>query len=150
MAEPPTVTGFQYREEPVASEVDLANRFGEPVWVPAEWPVGLNPPEFLYMFPPPGESHGDAHHFRSNYQLRSVTDGQLLVVDGHRRRPGNLESSLLPLEGERFETWTRPADRSPHIVVRAPVWDVHVLGSVSFDTALSVARGLVQVAVTDQ
>jgi hypothetical protein len=146
VAEPPTITGFQFREETVASGFELADRFGEPVWVPAEWPVGLNPPQLLFMSLPPGGSHDDAHHFRSHYQLRSITDGQLLVVSGHRRRPGNLEHALLPLEGERFETWTRPVGQKPHIVIRAPLWDVHVWGSVTFDTTRSVARGLVQVA----
>lgn len=144
MSEPPTVSGFEYRES-LSSEIDLANRFGEPVWAPAEWPVGLNPPEFLFMLLPPGESRENVRHFRLNYQLRSMTDGQLLVVSGHRRRAGNLESGLLPLDEERFETWTCPPDQSPHIVVRAPVWDVHVLGSAAFDTGLSVARGLVRV-----
>ena len=148
MVEPPTVTGFQFREEPVASEADLADRLGEAVWVPAEWPVDLNPPEILLMLPPPGQSHDDTYHLRSHYQLRSMTDGQLLVVSGHRRRPGHLESGLRPLEGERFETLTRPADQRPHIVVLAPVWDVHVTGSVTADMALSVARSLVPVSMT--
>ena len=150
MVEPPTVTGFQFREEQVASVADLADRFGEPVWVPAEWPVDLNPPQILLMLPPPGQSHGDTYHLRSHYQLRSMTDGQLLVVSGHRRRPGNLESGLRPLEGEGFETLARPADQRPHIVVRAPVWDVHVMGSVTVDMALFVARSLVPVTMTGQ
>jgi hypothetical protein len=150
VAEPPTVTGFQYREEPVASEVELADRLGEAVWVPAEWPVALNPPEILLMLPPPGQIHDDTAHLRSHYQLRSMTNGQLLVVSGHRRRPGNLESGLRPLEGEQFETLSRPADQRPHILVRAPVWDVHVVGSVTVDMALSVARSLVPVSVTGQ
>ena len=46
---------------------------------------------------------------------------------------GHLESGLLPVEGEQFVTLTRPADQPPHVVVRAPVWDVHVTGSVSPD-----------------
>lgn len=150
MAEPPTVSGFQFREDPVASEVDLADRLGEPIWVPAEWPVRHNPPELLVMLPRHFESGDSANDFRAHYQLRSLTAGELLVVSGHRRRPGNLESGLLALEGETFETWTRPADQAPHIVVRAPVWDVHVSGSVTLDTALSVARSLIEVAVTDQ
>ena len=143
MVEPPTVTVFEFREGPVASEADLADRLGEPVWVPAGWPVDLSPPEILLMLAPPGQSHGDTYHLRSHYQLRSMTDDQLLVVSGHRRRPGNLESGLRPLEGERFETLTRPADQRPHIDVLAPVWDVHVMGSVTTDMALSVARSLV-------
>jgi hypothetical protein len=150
VVEPPTVTGFQFREEPVASEADLADRLGEAVWVPGEWPVDLNPPEVLLMLPPPGQSHDDTSHLRSHYQLRSMTDGQLLVVSGHRRRPGNLESGLRSLEGERFETLTRPAEQIPHIVVRAPVWDVHVMGSVAADVVLSVARSLVAVSMTGQ
>ena len=145
MPERPTVTGFQYREEPVDTEIELANRLGEPVWVPAQWPVDLDPPEYLLMFPPTGR---DAHDLRSHYQLRSTTDGRLLVVSGHRRRPGHLESGLVPLEGERFETLTLAADQPPHIVVRAPVWDVHVMGSVTSDVALFVARSLGQVSVT--
>jgi len=143
--ERPTITGFQYQEEPVASELDLANWFGEPVWVPAQWPVDLNPPEYLLMLPPTGR---DAHDFRSAYQLRSMTDGRLLVVSGHRRRPGHLESGLVPLEGEQFVILTRAADQPPHIVVRAPVWEVHVMGSVTPETALFVARSLRQVSVT--
>ena len=79
-----------------------------------------------------------------DYQLRSITGGELLVVHGHRGRPGNLESGLRPLVGERFETLTRPADQDPHIVVRAPKWDVHVSGSVTLDTALAVARSLLE------
>jgi len=145
VAERPTITGFQYREEPLASELDLANRLGEPVWVPAEWPVDLNPPEYLLMLPP---TDSDAHDLRSHYQLRSMTDGQLLVVSGHRWRQGHLESGLLPVEGEQFVTLTRPTDQPPHIVVRAPVWDVHVIGSVTPDMALAIARSLVQVSVT--
>jgi hypothetical protein len=54
-----------------------------------------------------------------------------------------LERSLLPLAGERFKTLARPADQPPHIVVRAAVWDVHVIGSVTPDMVLSVARSLV-------
>jgi hypothetical protein len=77
----------------------------------------------------------DAHDLRSAYQLRSMTDGRLLLVSGHRRRPGHLESGLIPLEGEQFVTLTRAADQPPHIVVRAPVWDVHVMGSVTPDMA---------------
>ena len=41
-----------------------------------------------------------------------MTDDYLLVVSGHRLRSGNLESRLLPLDGERFEALTvqtRPA-----------------------------------------
>jgi hypothetical protein len=148
VAQLPTVAGFQFREEAVSSELDLADRFGEPVWVPAEWPEGHNRSEFLVMLPPPAEWDDTGNDFRSHYQLRSITDGVLLVVSGHRRRPGNLESGLLPLEGEPFETWTRPPDRRPHIVVRASVWDVHVSGSVTLETALSVARSLVRVAPT--
>lgn len=121
MDEPPTIRGFQFQEESVASEIDLAARFGEPLWVPAEWPASHNPPEFLVLRPPPGESEDD--NVRPSYQLRSVTDGTLLVVHGSRRRPGNLESGLILLQGERFETWSRPEDRESHIVVRAPVWD---------------------------
>jgi hypothetical protein len=102
------------------------------------------------MLPPFNESGDNANHFRSHYLLRSTTDEELLVVSGHRQRPGNLESGLLPLEREKFETWTRPADQEPHIVVRLPVWDVHVAGSVTLDMALSVARSLIQVAVTSQ
>jgi len=108
------------------------------------WPVDLNPPEYLLMLPPTG----DAHDVRSSYQLRSMTDGRLLLVSGHRRRPGHLESGLIPLEGEQFVTLTRAADQPPHIVVRAPVWDVHVMGSVTPDMALFVARSLRQVSVT--
>ena len=145
MPEQPTITGFQYHEEPVASELDLANWFGEPVWAPAQWPVDLNPPEYLLMLPP---TDSDAHDLRSHYQLRSITDDHLLVVLGHRRQQGHLESGLLPVEGEQFVTLTRPADQPPHIVVRAPVWDVHVIGSVSPDMALFVARSLRQVSVT--
>ena len=107
-------------------------------------------PELLVLLPPHIESGDSANDFRAHYQLRSLTDGELLVVSGHRRRPGNLESGLLELEGEPFETWTRPADQAPHIVVRPPVWDVHVSGSATLDTALSVARSLIEVAVTDQ
>jgi len=59
-----------------------------------------------------------------------------------------LESGLLPVEGEQFVTLTRPADQPPHIVVRAPVWDVHVTGSVTPDMAVAVARSLVQLSVT--
>jgi len=150
VVESPTVTGFQFREEPVASEADLADRLGDAVWVPAEWPPDQNPPEILLMLPPPGQSQDDTHDLRSHYQLRSMTDGQLLVVSGHRRRPGNLESGLRPLEGELFETLTRPPDQRPHIVVRAPVWDVHVTGSVTTDMALSVARSIVLVSMTGQ
>ena len=50
---------------------------------------------------------------------------------------------------EQFVTLTRAAGQPPHVVVRAPVWDVHVMGSVTPDLALSVARNLVQVSVTD-
>jgi hypothetical protein len=145
VTERPTITGFQYREEPLASELDLANRLGEPVWMPAQWPVDLTPPEYLLMLHPTGQ---DAHDLRSHYQLRSMTDGRLLVVSGHRRRPGHLESGLVLLERERFETLTRAAGQPPHVVVRAPVWDVHVMGSVTPDLALTVARNLVQVSVT--
>jgi len=137
---------FQYREERLASELDLANRLGEPVWVPAQWPVDLNPPEYILMLPP---TDSDAHDLRSHYQLRSITDGHLLLVSSHRRRQGeHLESGLLPVERERFVTLTRPAGQPPHIVVRAPAWDVHVTGSVTPDMALAVARSLVQVSVT--
>jgi hypothetical protein len=143
MAERPTIRVFQYQEDPVGSQVDLATRFGEAVWVPAEWPAGHNPPEVLVLVVPDGGWGYD------DYQLRSITEGELLVVHGHRRRPGNLgnlESGLLSLEGERFETLSRPADQSPHIVVRTPKWDVHVSGSVTVETALAVARSLVRVA----
>jgi hypothetical protein len=102
------------------------------------------------MLPPHIESGDSANDFRPHYQLRSLSDRELLVVSGHRRRPGNLESGLLALEGETFETWARPADQAPHIVVRPPVWDVHVSGSVTLDTALSIARSLIEVAVTEQ
>jgi hypothetical protein len=102
------------------------------------------------MLPSHIESGDTANDFRAHYQLRSLLDGELLVVSGHRRRPRNLENGLLALEGETFETWTRPVDRTPHIVVHAPVWDVHVTGSVTLDTALSVARSLIEVAATDQ
>ena len=115
MAQLPTVTGFQFREEAVASEIDLIDRFGEPVWVPAEWPEGHNRPEFLVMLPPPAEPDDNSKDFRSHYQLRSITDGELLIVSGHRRRPGDLEDGLLPMEDEPFETWTRPPDRRPHM-----------------------------------
>src|ERR1700733_1042476 len=145
MPERPTITGFQYREEPLASELDLANWFGEPVWVPAQWPVDVTSPAYLLMLHPTGQ---DAHDLRSHYQLRSITDDRLLVVSGHRRRPGHLESGLVPLDGEQFVTMTRGADQPPHIVVRAPVWDVHVIGSVTPDTALFVARSLRQVSAT--
>lgn len=64
MAEPPTVSGFQFREDPVASKVDLADRLGEPIWVPAEWPVRHNPPELLVMLPPHFESGDSANDFR--------------------------------------------------------------------------------------
>jgi hypothetical protein len=148
VVEPPTITGFQFREEPVGSEADLADRLGEAVWVPGEWPVDLNPPEILLMLPPSVHSHDETYRLGSHYQLRSMTNGELLVVSGYRRRPGNLESGLRPLEGERFETLTRPADQRPHIVVLAPVWDVHVMGSVTTEMALSVARSLVPVTMT--
>lgn len=145
MPELPTTHGFEFRQEPVASEVDLADRFGEPVWVPARWPDGYDRPEYLLLIPPPDES--DVDGWLSWYMLLSTGEGgELLEVSGDRRPPGrNLEAGLLPLEGERFETWTRPAAQSPHIVVCTPVWDVHVSGSVPLDTALSVARSLVQV-----
>ncbi len=48
-----------------------------------------------------------------------------------------------------FVTLTGPAGQPPHVVVRAPVWDVHVTGSVSPDMPQAVARSLVQVSVTD-
>jgi hypothetical protein len=88
VAEPPTVSGFQFREDPVASEVDPADRLGEPIWVPAEWPVRHNPPELLVMLPPHIESGGMANDFRSHYRLRSLSDGELLVVSGHAVAPG--------------------------------------------------------------
>ena len=66
---------------------DLANRLGEPVWVPAEWPVDLNPPEYHLMLPP---TDSDSHDLRSHYQLRSITDDHLLLVSGHRRVQGHL------------------------------------------------------------
>jgi hypothetical protein len=150
VVESPTVTGFQFREEPVAWVAELADRLGDRVWVPAEWPLTQDPPEILLMLPPTAQSHDDTHHLRSHYQLRSMTDGQRLVVSGHRRRKGNLESGLRPLEGERFETLTRPEGQRPHIVVRAPAWDVHVMGSVTADVALSVARSLVAVSLNGQ
>ena len=64
---------------------------------------------------------GSEENLRSHYQLRSMTDGRLLLVSGHRRWPGHLESSLLPLEGEQLVILTRAADQPPQIVVRAPV-----------------------------
>src|SRR5580704_6842344 len=97
------------------------------------------------MLPPTGR---DAHDLRSHYQLRSITDGRLLLVSGHRRQQGHLESGLIPLEGDQFVTLTRAADQPPHIVVRAPVWDVHVTGSITSDTALFIARRLRLVSVT--
>ena len=112
----------------------------------AQWPVDLDAPEYQLMLPPTGR---DAHDLRSHYQLRSITGGRLLLVSGHRRQQGqHLESGLLPEEGEQFVTLTRPAGQPPHVVVRAPVWDVHVTGSVNPDMALAVARSLVQVSVT--
>jgi hypothetical protein len=118
------------------------------VWVPAKWPVDLNPPEYLLMLSP---TDSDADNLRFHYQLRSITDGRLLLVSSHRRRQGeHLESGLLPVEGEQFVTLTRPAGQPPHVVVRAPVWDVHITGSVSPDMALAVARSLVQVSVPGQ
>jgi hypothetical protein len=106
------------------------------MWAPAHWPVNLNPPEYSLMLPPTG----DVHDLRSGYQLRPSTDSRLLLVSGHRRRLGHLESGLISLEGEQFLNLTRAADQPPHIVVRAPAWDIHVLGSVTSDIALTVAN----------
>ena len=70
-----------------------------------------------------------------------------MVVHGHRRQPGNLESGLRSLEGERFEILTRPDDQPVHMVVRAPVFDVHVSGdALSYQAALRLVRGLVEIA----
>jgi hypothetical protein len=140
----PIVHVALFSQENIASEVELAARVGGPKW-PRVWPDGHNLPELLCMFRPLDESYDETRHARPDYQLRSITDGLLLVVTGHRRSSGNLEGGLLLLEGERFETWSRPGKQNPHIVVRAPVWDVHVSGAVTFDTALSVARELIEV-----
>jgi hypothetical protein len=144
----PTTHGFEFRQERVASEVDLADWFGEPVWVPAKWPGGYERPELLILHPPPGES--DVNGWLSCYMLlsdRGKSGGELLEVFGSRRPPvRNLEAGLLPVEGERLETWTRPAHQTPHIVVCAPVWDVGVSGSLTVATALSVARTLTEVS----
>ena len=59
MPELPTTHGFEFRQEPVASGADLADRFGEPVWVPARWPDGYDRPEYLLLIPPPDESDVD-------------------------------------------------------------------------------------------
>lgn len=141
----PTTRGFEFRQEPVDSEGDVADWFGESVWVPAQWLDGYDRPDVLILHPPPDEP--DVNGWLSCYMLLSNGDGgELLEVFGSRRPPGrNLEAGLLPLEGERFETWARPADQSPVIVACTPAWDVSVSGSVAFDTALSVARSLVQV-----
>ena len=81
--------------------------------------------------------------------LSNGNGGELLEIVGSRRPPGrNLAAGLVPLEGQRFQSWTRPADQSPQIVACAPVWDVSVSGvsgSVTFDTALTVTRSLVRV-----
>jgi hypothetical protein len=84
---------------------------------------------------------------RRHYQLRGVdAEDRLLVVIGNWFIPGsNLESGLRPVEGERFETWSRPMDQPPHVVVRIPPLDVHVSGSVPVDIAMNVARDLVEV-----
>lgn len=99
MAELPTTHGFEFRQEPVGSEVDLADRFGEPVWVPAQWPDGYDRPECLILIPPPDES--DVDDRLSWYMLVSTRDGgELLEVSGARCPPGrNLEGGLLLLEG---------------------------------------------------
>jgi hypothetical protein len=128
---------------------DFSNRMEEPVWVPAKWPDGYNSPEYLLLVPPPGESVGASIKETGMYQLRSIKDDDQFDVTGSWRSPvRNLGGGLLLLEGERFETWTRPTGQRPHIVVCAPVWDIHVSGPVSFDVALSVARSLVEVGTS--
>jgi hypothetical protein len=92
--------------------------------------------------------HPGVDRNRHGYQLRGFDKvGSLLVVHGHRRQAGNLESGLRSLEGERFETLARPDDQPVHMVVRTPVFDVYVSGdALSYEATLSLVRGLVEVA----
>ena len=133
---------FVWGQEVVTSATTLALRLGESVWVPSEWPRSVGGPECVVMLYPGGDSnwHG--------YQLRGLDKvGRLLVVHGHHRQPGNLEFGLRSLEGERFEILTRPDDQPVHMVVRVPVFDVHVSGdALSYQATLSLVRGLVEVA----
>jgi hypothetical protein len=119
----------------------------EPVWVPAEWPDGFDRQECFILVPPPGESGPNEIYWESLYEVRFTNGDEPLRVLGCRRPPvRSLAGGLFRLEGERFETWTRPAGRRPLVVVCVPVWDVHVSGSASYETTLSIARSLVQVA----
>lgn len=143
MAEPPVVTRHvEWGQESVTSVEELAVQLGEAVWVPVEWPPTVAGPEILVMRFPGADRSRDAYHLRGLDQA-----GRLLIVHGHRRQGGNLESGLRPVPGERFETLARAEDQPPHVVVRLPVFDVHVSGdALSHEATLGFARNLVEVA----
>jgi hypothetical protein len=124
----------------VESAVQLASQLDEPVWVPSQWPASVSGPEYVLMLHP-------ADGRRNGYQLRGFDEGgRLLIVHGHRRQPGHLESGLLAIEGELFVTLARPEGQPVHIVIRAPVFDVHVSGeALPYQKALSLSRDLVKV-----
>ena len=83
------------------------------------------------------------------YQVRSRDwdAKRLLVILGSRRkRAAVLESALNALLGEPVETWAKNADGQSHVVVRMPLFDVHLMGNVTLPQALATARALQPIA----
>lgn len=149
MPERPTISVREWVTHRVDSGKELAALLGRSVWIPVEWPLHGSVPEILSMSFP-DDPEGAQGHDRRGYQFRGHdADGRLLVILGSRRDPRHhLPSGLRLLDGERFETWASPEDTPAQVVVRVPVFDVHVLGhdAISYDTAVRVARGLIEVA----
>ena len=137
----PTVRQFERSQEVVATALDLVRRLGEPIWVPAAWPPEVGGPDHILLLAP-------MRSRRTDYQLRGFNEeGHILIVHGHFRSPGNLESGLVPVDGERFETLTRPSDQPPHVVIRTPTIDVHISGrALSPHAALALGRELIEVS----
>jgi hypothetical protein len=136
----------EWGQEVVGSTSELAARLRVAVWVPSEWPSAVERPELAVVRSPDHDAAKDG------YQLRGTDSaGRLLVVAGHRRsQGGRLSSGLRLVAGEHHETLAEDADREhPHVVVRLPVFDVHVTGdALTRDAALGLARSLVEVTTT--
>ena len=133
---------IEWEQQLVGSVEQLAVQLGTAIWVLNAWPPRISGPEIVYMrFPGPNRE-------RDGYHLRGLDESErLLVMAGYRRRTGaRLESRLVTVDDMPFETLARPDGEPPHVVVRTPVWDVHVSGDApSRASALKLARTLISV-----
>lgn len=143
VSERPVVTKpVEWGQQPVTSAADLASELGDTVWVPDEWPAGLGDPQYVLLRSPGADRSLDGYYVHGRN-----ASGSALIVSGHRHRPrGHLESGLRPVTERPFEILSRPEGEATHVVVRTPVFDVHLSGdAVSRADAIDLAMSLQEV-----